>query len=321
MAEHRTEDVTPLASLGKIRPEQSRDSFRSGSVAIIGRPNVGKSTLLNQLLQFKLSIVSPKAQTTRHKMRGILSTENYQVVFLDTPGAMQHARDLLDERMLARIHEAMKETDLLVLMVEPHLPGDIEQRLIEHLRQMSKPAILAINKIDLVKKADLLPIMDVYRQSHDFAEVVPISALKGEGLGLLLDLILRYLPEGELLYPPGQLTDRSERFLAAEIIREKIYHLYGEEIPYHAAVEIEEFQEARPDEGRNKDFIRAVIYVNKDSQRKILIGRGGHALKQVGILAREEIEALLGRPVYLELWVKTRPKWRENSAFLRQVGY
>ena len=321
MAEHGTKDVAPLASLGKPRPEQGQDSFRSGFVAIIGRPNVGKSTLLNQLLQFKLSIVSPKAQTTRHKVRGILSTENYQAIFLDTPGAMQHARDLLDERMLARIHEAMKEADLIVLMVEPHLPGDIEQRLIERLRQMSKPAILAINKIDLVKKADLLPIIDVYRQSHNFAEIVPISALKGDGLGLLQDLIVRYLPEGEPLYPPDQLTDRPERFLVTEIIREKVYHLYGEEIPYHTAVEIEEFQEARPKEGRNKDFIRAVIYVNKDSQKKILIGRGGQALRQVGILAREEIEALLGRPVYLELWVKTRPKWRENSAFLRQVGY
>lgn len=301
--------------------EGPRGPFKAGFVAIVGRPNVGKSTLLNQLLQFKLSIISPKPQTTRHKILGILSGEDHQVVFLDTPGVMRQARDTLDERMLARAYEAMDEADLVVLMVEPRPPGDIEERLLERLKQRATPALLAINKIDLVKKAELLPVMDAYRQRYGFLEIVPISALQRDGVDLLRDLIVKHLPEGEPFYPPDQLTDRPERFLVGEIVREKVYHLYGEEIPYHVAVEIEEFREARPEEGRTKDYIRAVIYVNRDSQKKILIGRGGQALKRVGMLAREEVEALLGRPVYLELWVKTRPKWRENPAFLKQVGY
>jgi len=315
-------EAPPSAPEGEVRPSIAGPSpFKAGFVAIVGRPNVGKSTLLNQLLQFKLSIISPKPQTTRHKILGILSGQTYQAVFLDTPGVMREARDALDERMLARAYEAIEEADLVVLMVEPRPPGDIEERLIERIRQEGKPALLVINKIDLVKKADLLPVMDAYRQRHDFLEIVPISALQRDGVDLLRDLIVKYLPEGEPFYPPDQLTDRPERFLVAELIREKVYHLYSEEIPYQVAVEIEEFREARPEEGRTKDYIRAVLYVDRDSQKKILIGRGGQALKRVGVLAREEIEALLGRPVYLELWVKTRPNWRKDPAFLRQVGY
>ena len=293
--------------------------YRSGYVAIVGRPNVGKSTLLNQLLQERLAAVSPKAQTTRHRILGILSGPSYQVLFLDTPGFMRQAADELDRRMLKSAKQAIDDADVVVLLVEPRPPGDIEEQLIGLLK--NKPSILAINKVDTVEQGHLPPVIDAYRRLHDFVDVVPISALYGAGLGHLLSRIVENLPEGEPFYPEDQLTDRTERFIVSELIREQIYHLYGDEIPYDTAVEIEEFREAADDPDRTKDYIRAVIYVNRESQKKILIGAGGSAIKRLGQNARKQIEAFLGRPVYLELWVKVRRKWRKNPQLLKQLGY
>lgn len=293
---------------------------KAGLVAIVGRPNVGKSTILNLLLNFKLAIVSPKPQTTRHKILGVLSGEGFQAMFLDTPGMLRQPRDELDHRLVRRAIECIDEADLVVLVVEPFKPGDIELRLIQAIKSRSKPTILAINKVDLVKKPELLPIMDEYNNLYNFLGIVPLSALRQDGIDILLNLLITHLPAGEPLFGPEEVTSHSERFLVAELVREQVCHLYGEEIPFDTAVEIEEFREASPERG-GKDYIRATIYVNKDSQKGILIGSGGALLKQVGVRAREQIEAMLGRSVYLELWVKTYPKWRKDPAFLKRLGY
>jgi GTP-binding protein Era len=289
-------------------------------VAIVGRPNVGKSTLLNVFLEYKLAIVSPKPQTTRHQLLGVLSGPNYQVAFLDTPGFMEQARDILDRRMLSRSRGGLEDADLVVLLAEPRPPGDAERRLVELLTRQAKPAFLAINKVDRVRKEALLPVMEAYHRLYAFLEIVPISAQRQDGTRRLLELIVAHLPAGEPDYEPDTLTDRPEHFLAAELVREQLFLLYGQEVPYDTAVEIEEFREAQAEEGR-KDLIRATIYVNKVSQQRILVGSGGTALKDVGVAARQAIEATLGRPVYLELWVKVRPGWRQDSSFLEELGY
>jgi GTP-binding protein Era len=296
-------------------------STKVGYVAIVGLPNVGKSTLLNQLLGARLAAVSPKAQTTRHKILGILSGPSYQILFLDTPGIMQKPGDELDRRMLKRVAEAIEDADVVSLLVEPKMPGEQETQLIEQIRQHEKPSVLVINKVDTVTQGELSPILMAYRPLYPFAEILPISALLGAGLDRLLQVVVELLPEGHPFYPDDQFTDRPERFFVAEQIREQIYLQYGDEIPYDTAVEVVEFHEAQPEVGRNKDYIRAVIYVNKESQKKILIGTGGAAIKKLGEAARRHIEAFLGRPVFLELWVKVRKKWRQNPAFLQQLGY
>lgn len=286
----------------------------------MGRPNTGKSTLLNLLVKFKLSAISPKPQTTRHKILGIITGDNYQVAFFDTPGMPFKTRYELDRRLVARAKEAIREADLVVLMVEPKLPADIEHNLIAEIKRQKKPAILAINKIDIVKKSELLPIIDGYNHLHSFIEVVPVSALKMEGIDSLTDEIIKHLPEGTPLFPPEEVTDKPERFFATEAIREAVFNTYGQEVPYAVAVEIDDFKERSEEEG-GKDYIRAILYVEKDSQKAILIGRGGEKLKKIGEHARQEIETLLGRSVYLELWVKVYPKWRKDKAFLQRIGY
>ncbi len=296
------------------------ESFKSGYVAIVGRPNVGKSTLINNFLRFKLSIVTPKPQTTRHRVLGILNGENYQVIFLDTPGIMEKEKYELHKLMVKRAIEAIDEADLVVFMVEPYDPTEGDLKILDAIRERNKKTILAINKIDKVPKLEILPVIDAYAKLFEFAEVVPISALKLINTDELLDVIIKHLPEGEPFYPEDMLTDRPERFFVSEIIREKVFQLYGEEIPYSTAVEIEEFIESDPEHG-GKDYIRAIIYVERESQKPILIGRNGQALKRVGIRARREIEEFLGRPVFLELWVKVRPKWRKDQRFLKELGY
>lgn len=294
--------------------------FKSGAVAIVGRPNVGKSTLLNLLVKFKLSSISPKPQTTRHKILGILTGDNYQVAFLDTPGMPFKTNYELDRFLVARALEAIREADMVALMVEPKPPADIEQRLIEEIKRQKKPAILIINKIDVVRKPELLPIIKEYSRLYSFIEVAPVSALKMDGIDSLIDTIVKHLPEGTPLFPPDEVTDRPERFLVAEIIREAVFNIYSQEVPYAVAAEIEEFKERSEEQG-GKDFIRAILYVERDSQKAILIGRGGEKMKKIGERARQEIETLLGRSVYLELWVKVYPKWRKDKAFLQRIGY
>ena len=294
--------------------------FKAGTVAIIGRPNVGKSTLLNQIVRFKLSGVSSRPQTTRHKILGVLTGDSYQAAFLDTPGMLVRTPDDLNRYLVSRVSEALEESDLIVLLVEPRNPGDIERRLVEELGQLGKPTILTINKIDRVRKSMVLPVMEEYNGLHPFKEIVPISALQMDGVDRLLELIVGHLPQGKPMFAPETLTDRTESFLVSELIREKVFQMYGQEVPYSTAVEIDSFDEESEEHG-GKDYLSATIYVEKVNQRKILIGQGGQALKKVGIEARQDIEELLGRPVHLEMWVKVKPRWRKDTAFLKELGY
>ena len=290
---------------------------RAGYVSILGRPNVGKSTFLNQVLGIKLSIISPKPQTTRHRILGIHSGENYQIVFLDTPGILE-PRYHLQEVMMKAVQAAIEDANVILYMVEAgdHLPA-ADRAYLSKLSGQSKPVLVLINKIDLVKKNDLLPLIDEIAREYQPEEIIPISALKNDGLDEVIREIVKRLPESPPYYPPDMLTEHPERFLVGEIIREKIFHHFGEEIPYSTTVSVEEFRE-QP--GR-KDFIRATIYVEKDSQKGILIGKKGAALKKIGALAREEIELFLGRPVFLELWVKVKENWRRDARAVRAFGY
>ncbi|MEO0093870.1 MAG: GTPase Era [candidate division WOR-3 bacterium] len=293
---------------------QKENKFKSGYVAIIGKPNVGKSTLLNSLLQYKLSIVSPKPQTTRHRILGILNGENFQAIFIDTPGMIKPTYPL-QKIMQKEVKTALEDADLILLMIEPKdLPEANEKKMIQSL--IKKPAILVINKIDTVAKTELLPIIEEYSQMG-FKEIFPISALYNDGVEDLKQGIVENLPEGAPFYPPDQITERPERFFVAEIIREAIFTNYGEEIPYSTTVEIEEFKERE----KGKDYIRAIIYTERPSQKAILIGKEGQALKKVGSIARKNIENFLGRAVYLELWVKVKEGWRKDEAFIKEKIY
>ncbi|MBI2916922.1 MAG: GTPase Era [Chloroflexi bacterium] len=313
--------LSPLQPAPHVRAHgRAPQSFKSGTVAIMGRPNVGKSTLLNLLVRYHLSAVSPRPQTTRHKILGVLTGDSYQITFLDTPGVPYRTRDNLNRRLVIGAMEALDEADLVVMMVEARPPADIETRLADELKRANKPAILAINKVDLVSKPELLPVMEQYSRLHTYLEIVPLSALQNDGVDALLAGIVRHLPEGEAVFPAEELTDRPEHFLVSEIVREQVFNALGEELPYSVAVEIDEFQEQSPQHG-GKDYIRALLYVEKESQKGILIGRRGGMLKKIGVQSRQAIEALLERPVFLELWVKVYPKWRQDPAFLQRIGY
>jgi len=297
--------------------QSDKKNFKSGYVAIVGKPNVGKSTLINDFMGCKLSIVTPKPQTTRKKIMGVLTKEDYQIVFYDTPGIMDPKYEL-QKYMVKTAYNAIEDADVILLMAEPFEPPDnMDKEIFEKLSHFNIPVILAINKVDLVEKDSLIPILSAYSTQFKFAEIVPISALKGISLDLLLTLIVKYLPEGEPFYPEDYMTDYNERFLASEIIREKVFEFYGEEIPYSTTVEIEEFKEREA----GKDFIKAIIYVERDSQKGIIIGKDGKAIKQVGLIAREEIEKQIGRKVYLELWVKVMEKWRKDKRKLHKLGF
>jgi GTPase len=293
------------------------DDFRCGYIALIGRPNAGKSTLLNRLVAEKLAITSPKPQTTRHRLLGILNLAGAQLLFLDTPGVLE-PKDPLNLTLVQAALSSLAEADLVVWLVEPRVPDLRDQMLLPQVRALDKPLIIALNKIDLLDKPRLLPIMAAYHDHFPDAPVVPLSALVGDGLPALVAEIVQRLPQAPPLFPAEQLTDRTERFLVAEIIRERLFHHTGEEIPYAVAVAVEEFDESRrPGLVR----IRAVIYVEKDSQKGMVIGKGGRLLKQVGQEAREETERLLQAKVFLDLWVKVWKNWRRDPRALRQFGY
>ena len=285
--------------------------FYSGYVGIIGRPNVGKSTLLNAFLGEKLSIVTPKPQTTRHRIMGILTQEDCQMIFLDTPGILEPHYQL-HKNMVKCAYRVLDEADTIVFMVEPAMPQGMEMRIIEHLASCKQPKFLVINKIDTIQKDTLLPLIGSYAKMNIFQEIIPISAMKLKGIDSLLQAIKMSLPEGEPFYPLDVMTDRPERFFAAEIIREKIFKYYQEEIPYSTTVVIEEFKERKP-----KDYIQGIIYVERESQEGILIA----GIKKVAVEARKDIEELIGREVFLELWVKTRKNWRKSLNDLKEFGY
>ncbi|MBN1548534.1 MAG: GTPase Era [Syntrophaceae bacterium] len=296
--------------------DKKKPPFKCGYVAIVGKPNVGKSTLMNALLRQRLTIVSPKPQTTRHRILGILSGENEQIIFLDTPGLIK-PKYMLQKAMLQAARKSIQDADVLLVMISASHLNENDESMIDALQDAPMKKLLLINKIDLVKKAYLLPIMDRFQKEKAFAEIVPISALRNEGLDLLHELILKYLPENPPLYPSDMLSDEPERFFVSEIIREQIFRHFGEEIPYATAVQVETFQE-KPG---HKDFIKAVITVEHNSQKGILIGKKGQALKKIGSRARERIEQFLERPVYLELEVRVRKKWRKSSSYVKAFGY
>ena len=291
--------------------------FKSGYIALIGRPNVGKSTLMNALLGQKLSIVTPKPQTTRHSILGILSDDNFQIIFFDTPGLLL-PRYKLQDKMLKAAHRALDEADLILFLIEPEKKiSPITDKILTEIKGKNKKVVLAINKIDLSNKDHLLPIINDYSKKYNPVEILPISALKNEGLDGLKQVLLENLPKGLPFYPQDMITDFPERFFVSEIVREKIFQNYGDEIPYSTTVIVEEFKER---EGR-KDYIRANIVVEKNSQKGILIGKKGAALKKVGQDARKDIEAFLDRQIFLEMFVKVREKWRDKEGFLKEFGY
>jgi len=289
------------------------EGYRVGTVALVGRPNAGKSTLMNRLVGSKLSIVSDKPQTTRHRIHGVLSEARGQIVFVDTPGVHRpHFR--MNERMMKVTRTALADVDAVVVMIDASEPlGGGARYLLDLVGQVRCPVILALNKADSVPKPSLLPLMDRLRNEREFADIVPMSALDGDNVDALLSALFAAMPVGPPLFPEDALTDRSVRFLAAERVREQLLHRTREELPYSTAVVIDSWVE--PEEGRQVE-ISATIYVDKDSQKPIVIGKGGRVLKAVGTAARREIADLIGQPVDLRLWVKVRPQWREKSAFL-----
>ena len=293
-----------------------KKDFKSGFVALIGRPNVGKSTLLNYLVGQIVAILSPQPQTTRNKISGIYTDDQEQIVFIDTPG-IHKPKNKLDDFMDKSSYSALDEVDVVLFMVEPEPAGKGDQYIAELLKKIKKPVFLVINKIDKVHPDELLSIIDSYKNLGDFAEIVPISASQGNNVSELIKTIAKYLPEGPQFYDADQLTDRPEYFIVAELIREQVLKLTHEEVPHATAVVVDRM---RDHEG-GKLQVEATIYVERPGQKGIIIGKKGQMLKQIGIAARQEIEALLGEKVNLRLWVKVQKNWRSDPAFLKSIGY
>ena len=291
--------------------------MNSGFVALIGRPNAGKSTLLNRLVGQKIAAVSDKPQTTRFRIQGVITKPEGQVVLVDTPGVHQPGYEL-NRRMMAAVQEALLGVDLVCLIRDASVStGNGDRFVLDLVKRSEKPALLLLNKIDkLEEKSALLPLIDWYRTSHEWQEIIPISALKEEMTDVLIESALRHLPEGEPIFSEDELTDQSLRVLVAEIVREKVLHVTGDEIPYVTAVVTERFEEVREDFAR----IYCVIVVERASQKKIIIGKGASRLKDIGIKARKEIEALLGHRVHLELFVKVEEDWRNKENLLDEYG-
>jgi len=289
----------------------------SGFVSILGRPNAGKSTLLNALTGAKLAIVSSRPQTTRAAVQGVVTTPEYQIVFMDTPG-IHRSSSLFNKRMMDQVRAALEGRDLLVYVADAALPfGAEDAQALDMLKKSGTPAILALNKIDRFKdKGKLLPLIGQYQAAMEFAEYIPISALTGEGLDELRRAIVSRLPEGPEYFPPGQITDQPERFLAAEFVREKILEETRQEVPYAVAVVVDRWEETP-----RLVKIAATVYVEREGQKAIVIGAGGAMLKRVGTLARQDIERLLGRKVFLQLFVKVRPDWRQSPEFLNEIDW
>ena len=295
----------------------SQNSFRSGYAALIGRPNAGKSTLLNRLVGEKIAAVSNKPQTTRFKIQGIVTRPDGQIVFIDTPGVHKPGH-LLNRRMMAAVHDALLLVDVAVLMRDASVStGNGDRFVLDLVKEAAKPSILVLNKIDKVKKkGELLPLIDLYAKEYEFAEIVPVSALKGDAVKELLGSIIKHLPQGEPMFAEDELTDQPMRAIVAEMVREKILASTGEEIPYVTAVVTERWDESEPEQLR----IYCAIYVERDSQKPIIIGKGGSKIKQIGIEARKDIENLLSRPVHLQLFVKVVEDWRNRAGELDEMG-
>ena len=290
--------------------------IKSGFVALLGRPNVGKSTLMNYLVGQKVAITSSKPQTTRNKISGIYTTDEMQAIFIDTPGIFKPHLDL-DNYMDKASLSSLNDVDLILFMVEPEKMGKGDAYIAELLQKSTVPIVLLINKVDQVNPNELLPIIDQYRKLNIFKEFLPVSATQGVGITDLIQVLYQYLPEGPKYYGTDQITDRPEYFMVAELIREQILKFTAEEVPHATAVWVEQMNKHE----NNKLQIEATIYVEKSGQKGIIIGKGGKMLKQIGINSRRQIEDLLGEKVNLHLWVKVQHNWRSDPQFLRQIGY
>ncbi len=300
-------------------PEE--DQFRSGYVSIIGAPNVGKSTLLNTILGQKLAIVTPKPQTTRNQIRGIVTTETHQIVFVDTPGLMDPKYRLQSE-MVKTAYGALRDADITLFVVDvAHRNKKIENIIIERLpRAESVKNILILNKVDLIDKGILLPLFEYFNEKFDFDEMIPISAKSGDGVPLLIEQVRSYLPPGPLYFPEDQLSDLPERFFISETIREKLMLITQREVPYASAVIVEEFEKRQKRNSEEIIYIRAIVYAEKQTQKQIIIGKGGKLIKRVGELARHDIEKFLDSRVFLELYVTVKADWRTDIRKLRELG-
>ncbi len=293
-------------------------TFKSGFIAIIGRPNVGKSTFMNKVIGQKIAIMSDKPQTTRHKIQGVLTEENAQMVFIDTPG-IHKPKHKLGDFMVNLAENALNEVDAILFMInadEGYGKGD--QYILDRLQKVNSPVFLIINKIDLIHPDDLFPLIDQYKEKYDFKEIIPISALQGNNISRLLEVLKSYLPDGPKYYPGDQVTDHPERFLMGELIREKVLELTREEVPHSIAVVIENIEKRNT---ADTIFIQATIITERKTQKGILIGKQGSMLKSIGKKARQDIENLLGTKVFLELWVKVKKDWRNRQQNLQEYGF
>ena len=291
--------------------------FKSGYVSIVGEPNVGKSTLLNAMLGEKLAIVTPKPQTTRNQIRGIVTSDDYQIIFLDTPGILR-PKYQLHNWMVKAAYAAIQDADLILYLIDvTRTSPQIEEEILNAIHQVNQKTILVINKIDRIARLNLLPIIDNYSRKFSFVESVPISALNQDGIERLKDLILGYLPSGPQYFPPDQISDLPQRFFIAETIREQIFLQTKQEVPYSTSVVVEEFVERN----KKKWYIRAVVYVERPSQRGVLIGKQGQMIKRIGQLARTDIEQFLAQSVFLELHVLVKPDWRKDLRKMQDLGY
>lgn len=295
--------------------KSTTENFKAGYVSISGRPNVGKSTFLNAVLGQKISIVTSRPQTTRNRIMGIKNMPGAQVVFLDTPG-IHKPRHGLGSHMVKEARQAIHDVDAVLYMVEPERPGSEERDILGTLRDEGKPVVLLINKLDTVSKTALLPIMQAYGELFDFKEIIPVSALKKEGLNEALEVIKDILPQGQQMFPDDMITESPERFIVSEMVREKAMAATKEEVPHAVAVEVTLWEESK-----KLIKIAADIYVEKPGQKGIIIGKQGKTLKEIGTRARKDIEGLLGTKVYLELFVKVVPDWRRKKSALTDLGY
>lgn len=297
------------------------ENFRSGYVSIIGAPNVGKSTLLNTILGQKLAIVTPKPQTTRNQIRGIVTTDTHQMVFVDTPGLMDPKYRLQSE-MVRTAYGALRDADIVLFVIDAaHRAEETEDKILERLRRAKiAKTILVLNKVDIVDKLTLLPIFENFSEKFEFDDMIPISAKTGDGVSVLLEQVSSYLPSGPLYFPEDQLSDLPERFFISETVREKIMLITQREVPYASAVVVEEFEKRQRRNTEEIIYIRAIVYTEKQTQKQIIIGKGGKLIKRIGELARLDIEKFLDASVYLELYVTVKADWRRDVRKLKELG-
>lgn len=292
------------------------DDYKSGYIAVIGKPNVGKSTIINYLLGEKLAIVTPRPQTTRNNILGILTTKTYQMIFIDTPG-IHKPKSLLGKHMVKQARASLNDADIVLFIIEAFGITEEDELVGNVLKYYTKPVFFLLNKVDIAQKDEILPIIDSAQNFHKFQEIMPISAIKGDNMDVLKQKLVELLPIGPQYYPEDQLSDKNERFFVTEIIREQALRYLQEEVPHSVAVKIEEMKDRTP----TLSYIKAIIYVERDSQKMIIVGKNGQQIKKIGEEARKKLENFLDRKIYLELWAKVSKDWRKNPAMLRTLGY